>query len=80
MLCLVIYNRMSTIRGKNIVLLVFSMIFYAWGGAQYLALLVGMTFVAWICAREIERHEERTMRLVLFISACVVLIGGLWIF
>ncbi len=79
-LCLVIYNRMSTIRGKNIVLLVFSMIFYAWGGAQYLALLVGMTFVAWICAREIERHEERTMRLVLFISACVVLIGGLCIF
>ena len=32
---------------KNIVLLVFSLIFYAWGGPKYLLLLVGETFASW---------------------------------
>ncbi len=77
---LLVYNSMSTIRGKNIVLLAFSMIFYAWGGAQYLFLLVGMTFVAWFCARKIERCRDASLRIVFFISACVVLIGLLCIF
>ncbi len=77
---LLVYNGMSTIRGKNIVLLTFSMIFYAWGGAQYLLLLVGMTFVAWFCARKIELHRDATLRIVFFISACVILIGLLCIF
>lgn len=77
---LMVYSSMSTIRRKNIVLLVFSMIFYAWGGARYLVLLVGMTFVAWFCARKIEWYRDRPLRIVLFISACVVLLGVLCIF
>ena len=71
---------MSTIRAKNIVLLVFSMIFYAWGGAQYLVLLVGMTFAAWLSARMMERYQDTSLRIVLFISTCVILIGILCIF
>ena len=47
---LVCYYSVKTIRQKNIVLLVFSLIFYAWGGAAYLLLLAGMAF--W-------RSEER---------------------
>ena len=39
---LVCYYSVKTIRQKNIVLLVFSLIFYAWGGAAYLLLLAGM--------------------------------------
>ncbi len=77
---LFIYNHMSTIRAKNIVLLVFSMIFYAWGGAQYLVLLVGMTFAAWLSARMMERYQDTSLRIVLFISTCVILIGVLCIF
>ncbi len=77
---MMVYSSVTTIRRKNIVLLVFSMIFYAWGGAQYLIILVGMTFVAWSCARKIEWYRDRTLRIVLFISACVILIGVLCIF
>ena len=77
---LIVYSNMATIRGKNIVLLVFSMIFYAWGGAQYLVLLVGMTFAAWFCAREIERRRDTALCTAFFISGCVILIGLLCIF
>ena len=77
---LIVYSNMATIRGKNIVLLVFSMIFYAWGGAQYLVLLVGMTFAAWFCAKEIERRRDTALCTAFFISGCVILIGLLCIF
>ncbi len=77
---LAVYSSVSTIRRKNIVLLVFSMIFYAWGGAQYVLLLVGMTFVAWLSARKIEWYGDRPLRIVLFISACTLLLGALCFF
>ena len=43
---------------KNIVLLVFSLIFYAWGGPKYLLLLVGETFASWFFALRIEKTEN----------------------
>ena len=52
---LVCYYSVKTIRQKNIVLLVFSLIFYAWGGAAYLLLLAGMAFWSWLCALMIEK-------------------------
>ena len=39
---LVCYYSVKTIRQKNIVLLVFSLIFYAWGGAAYFACRKGI--------------------------------------
>ena len=55
---LVIYFRTQTIRKKNIVMLVFSLIFYSWGGPRYLLLLVVNAAIAWICAIMIEEYEE----------------------
>ena len=37
-------------QNKNIVLLVFSLIFYAWGEPVYVLLLMFMELVAWFCA------------------------------
>ena len=59
---LVCYYTVKTIRQKNIVLLVFSLIFYAWGGAAYLLLLAGMAFWSWLCALMIEKNEEQKTR------------------
>ena len=59
---LVCYYSVKTIRQKNIVLLVFSLIFYAWGGAAYLLLLAGMAFWSWLCALMIEKKEEQKTR------------------
>lgn len=46
---------------KNKVLLIFSLIFYSWGGPRYLLLLLWDTFVAWYFAMRIEenfRYED----------------------
>lgn len=56
---LVCYYSVKTIRQKNIVLLVFSLIFYAWGGAAYLLLLAGMAFWSWLCALMIEKRSKK---------------------
>ncbi|MCD8218214.1 MAG: MBOAT family protein, partial [Clostridiales bacterium] len=47
---LLIYHLVRDIRKKNIVLLCFSLVFYAWGGPKYLILLLGMVFISWLGA------------------------------
>ena len=71
---LVCYYSVKTIRQKNIVLLVFSLIFYAWGGAAYLLLLAGMAFWSWLCALMIEKKQNKKSGLILmWISVAVSL-------
>ena len=55
---LFIYSRARKITTKNIIMLVFSLIFYSWGGPKYLLLLVGMTFISWIMALAIQRFHD----------------------
>lgn len=43
---------------KNQVLLIFSLIFYAWGGPRFLILLVGETFISWFCGIRIQEGGE----------------------
>ena len=65
---------------KNIVLLVFSLIFYAWGGPKYLLLLVGETFASWFFALRIEKTENDRGRKLYMAGECVVLLGLLGYF
>lgn len=67
-------------RFRNIVLLVSSLIFYAWGGPQYLVLLVGDTFASWIFALFIERSSTRGRKRFFLILELVTLLGVLAIF
>ncbi|MEY8338807.1 MBOAT family O-acyltransferase [Lachnospiraceae bacterium 62-35] len=39
-------------------MLIFSLIFYSWGGPKYLLLLMGMVFIAWYCAIMIDRYKN----------------------
>ena len=77
---IVCYYSVKTIRQKNIVLLVFSLIFYAWGGAAYLLLLAGMAFWSWLCALMIEKNEEQKTRKLWMWAECLVLLGLLIFF
>ena len=67
-------------RYRNAVLLVSSLIFYSWGGPQYLLLLVGDTFASWLFARLIERSDTKSSKRLWLIAECVVLLGLLGIF
>lgn len=75
---LVVYSRMHKITSKNIVMLVFSLVFYSWGGPKYLLLLIGMTFISWITALGIYKY--RNQKKAILILACVLLLGLLGIF
>ncbi len=62
-LSLLAYAFCKTQRSQNLVLLVFSLIFYAWGEPKYVLLLMFMAFVSWFCALQIagtkRRHKQR---------------------
>ena len=75
---LFIYSRARKITTKNIIMLVFSLIFYSWGGPKYLLLLVGMTFISWIMALAIQRfHDHKKAWLI---ADCVLQLGLLGVF
>ena len=76
-----IYYVCKTTAARNTVMLVFSLIFYAWGEPKYVFLLVAMAFCDWVLALRMERSrgDKRRMRLPL-IAACVVNLGLLGIF
>ena len=72
-------------RYRNLVLLVSSLIFYAWGGPRYLLLLLFDTFIAWISAVMIsrcdaERSDGQRNRKLFMILGCAALLLILGIF
>ncbi len=77
---LLTYNLVGSMKEKNIVMLVFSLIFYAWAGPRYLLLLIGMVLISWICAIMIDRRETKEQKRVFLIIDCVLLLGLLGIF
>lgn len=54
-----VYCYVGTIEKKNVVLLVSSLIFYAWGGPKYLILLLIMALISWFSALQIYRFRKR---------------------
>ena len=67
---------------RNAVMLVFSLIFYAWGEPKYVFLLLFMTFVCWLSAILIDKHKSTDKKKSkLFITlACIVCLSLIGIF
>ena len=49
-LSLLAYSLCRNQKQQNTVLLLFSLIFYAWGEPKYVLLLMFMAFTSWLCA------------------------------
>lgn len=77
---LLLYNLVDGIEKKNMVMLVFSLIFYSWAGPKYLILLLGMVFISWFTAIMIEESRKKSVKKKYLTLACVLLIGFLGIF
>ena len=58
-LSLAAYALCRTQRQQNGVLLIFSLIFYAWGEPKYTLLLLFMAFTSWVSALGVERNEGK---------------------
>ena len=71
-LSLVVYCLCWTQKAQNLVLLIFSLMFYAWGEPKYVLLLLFMAFVSWYCARRVEMAPGKN-RKKLWMSAAVVI-------
>lgn len=68
-----------SIKAKNIVMLSFSLVFYAWAGVRYVPLLLGMTFICWFFALLIDRANRQQQNakhwLVACVALCLVILG-----
>ena len=66
---------MPDIKKKNIVMLAFSMVFYAWGGVRYIVLLLGMTFICWAAAKIIASSKSKQRKkLAMIVGVTLVLV------
>ncbi len=75
-ICYAMYALMPGIRSRNVVLLLFSLVFYAWGGPSLLLLLVGMTLVCYLGGQFIDRFGRRKkLWLVLTLVICLGLLA-----
>ena len=79
-LCLAVYGLAHNIKAKNIILLIFSLFFYAWGEPAYVLLLVFMTFCDWLIALGIEKSDKTSKRKALLTLACIVNLGLIGVF
>ena len=78
---LICYFLAPSLRAKNIVMLVFSLLFYAWGEPIYLFLLLGMSLFDWLIALYIGKCGLKSVKAKLGIVAmCIVNLGLLSIF
>ena len=74
-LSLLAYSLCRGRRAQNWVLLVFSLVFYAWGEPKYVLLLMFMAFASWACALGVERTPSRRGKRLWVLLAAVVDIG-----
>jgi len=79
-LCLLAYYFFSGIRAKNTVLIVFSLIFYAWGEPIWIFLLLFSAAFNWYMGLKITRYQGRSLGKAVLVLALVVDIGLLLTF
>lgn len=75
---LLFYFFAKDIHSKNIVMIVFSLIFYAWGEPKYVFLLLGMTLWSWgagILVQKYRNTPRAKLLLGIAVGGCLLLLG-----
>ncbi|NLA77020.1 MAG: MBOAT family protein [Clostridiales bacterium] len=78
--CFIIYIIARKLPLRNAVLLIFSLVFYAWGEPKYVLLLIAMTFADWLMALIIQRSKTKRRKKSALVVACIINLGLLGIF
>ncbi len=79
-LFLVVYFIMPWRPAKNVVLLLFSLLFYAWGEPVYVFLMIGSIIINWLMALLIDRADRKGIRGGVLTGALAINIGILGLF
>lgn len=78
---LLIYFRIAgNIRSKNAVIIIFSLIFYAWGDPSYIGLLLFSTAINYLCGLMIDRFRDSFVSKISITLSLIINIGMLMIF
>ena len=77
---LLLYYLVKPIKVKNAILLIFSLIFYAWGEPVYVLILLGMSLFSWLFSIGIEKAGSRGGKRVWLALAAIVCIGSIGFF
>ena len=72
---LLCYLLCPTQKARNVSLLIFSLLFYAWGEPRYVLLLMLMSLFDWYFALQIQRSRKKRKRKRLLFAACAVNLG-----
>ena len=64
-LCVLLYFLLRKDRARNAVLIVFSILFYAWGEPVYVLLMVAMAAINWLVGLQFEKGTHNRLLLVL---------------
>ena len=72
---LLAYALCNTQKAQNIVLLIFSLLFYAWGEPKYVLLLMFMSLVSWACAWCVDDCRKQWAKRFWVAVAAIVDIG-----
>jgi len=70
------YFFVDSIRARNIVLLVFSLVFYAWGEPVFVLILIGMSFFCWLFSLLVEKNKNNKSAKKLYMALAVVVCLG----
>ncbi len=79
-LCMVFYVKAKNIEKKNLVLLIFSLVFYSWGEPKYIFLLLFMCVCDWFFALLIQNNKNKQTKKLFLIITCVINLGLIGIF
>ncbi len=76
-LLLILYFPINNIKYRNIILLIFSLIFYSWGEPKYIFLMLITVLIAYIFGLLIDKYrfEKRKSKLFLIISVVLILLN-----
>ena len=76
----VLYRLVPSVRGKNLLLLALSLVFYAFGRLAYVPLLLGSILLNWGAGRLLGRLEDKRARRAVGATAVAVNIGAMALF
>ncbi len=79
---LLLYYVVRNTTARNVIMLIFSLIFYAWGEPKYVLLLVAMSFIDWLMSLIVEKYKatSKVKAKLALAAACVADLGLLGVF
>ncbi len=77
---MLVYALAKDIETKNTVLILFSLVFYAWGEPFYIVILLLMAWADWFLSQHIQRHRGTPKAKAFLFLACAIDLGLLFFF